>query len=379
MFSRDPWWGLSGPAGFVSALSDDLRLGRNIIVALPEHHPPGLIAALADRLLDESAFGLRELELDGLPPEKLRSPARLIHDRFAPLTDPITPASARTVAVAPALSGTVIWVSGLSREFRADWWRFLDQYKEACRLRPEYDRCLLAVPWVGTPPTDIPRDDLTLAIHHWKGVVRRFDMLVYLSRRFERSSVPLAFRDLAVAMAVEIAGTDPELGDHLANASLDQIIEPFDLLHELARKRGWSAECVEPHAWHRGTLDRRDGRMFPHSAAEVAAGKTTTIARRIWHGQVAVLYPLLEDLRLRFVDQFRQLLTIPYRTEYDTIREPEGLELAHLHQQLRPQLPARRLVPLERCKFARNELAHLRPLPADILLDPDFAALLERN
>ncbi len=372
MLSHDPWWGLNGPGGFVASLADDLRSGRNIVIALPDHHPPALAAALHERLLDDGLPGLRKLDLSGLPSEEWSSPARLIHERFAPLTDPLVVPSARTVAFAPALAGTVLWISGLSGNCWATWSRFLDQYKDACRLRPEYDRCLLALPRVGEPPTTGLRNELTLAVRRWEGFVRRIDMLLYLSRRFERSSVASAFRELAVTISVEIAGTDPMLADRLADASLDQILEPHDLLAELARERGWPTGGTWPPSWHRGSFDLRDGRPFPHSAAE----RREAINRRVWRGQIAVLYPLLEDLRLQFVAQFRHLLTVPYCTDLDTIHQIEALELAHLLHQLRPRLPARRLLPLQRCKDARNELAHLRPLAAARLLDPEFFALL---
>jgi hypothetical protein len=376
MLSHDLWWGLSGPSGFVTSLADDLRSGRNIVIALPEHHPSDLATALHERLVDDGRYGLRRLELSGEPPEACHSPARLIHDRFAPLTDPLIVPSARTVALAPALSGTVIWVSGLSSNCWATWSRFLDQYKDACRIRPEYDRCLLAMPQVGEPSSTAPRDELTLAVHRWEGVVHRIDMLIYLSRQFERSRIPPAFRDLAVAIAVEIAGTDLELADRLADAPFEQVVEPHNLLIELARECGWLTGRANPPAWHRGMSDRRDDRPFPHSAAEIVAGRRQAIDRRVWRGQVAILYPLLEDLRLQFVNQFRHLLSVPYCTDHDTIHQVEGLELVHLLRQLRPRLSARRLAPLQRCKDARNELAHLRPLSIDLLLDPDFSGLL---
>lgn len=377
MFRDDPWWGLPGPAGFVSALTQDLRSGRNVVLHLPRHAPPGLANALAQRLRDDDLFGFRELDLEELAAGAGKPPARLLHDRFAPLSDPLTAPSARTLAFELALSGTVIWVSGMSDTCWPAWSRFLDQYKDACRLRPEHDRCLLVVPLVGKPITERPRDDVTLAVHRWEGVVRRFDMLVYVYRRLERSGIPRPFHDLAAAVAIEIAGTDPLLADRLAETTLERIIEPHALLAEVASERGWAAVLATKPDWHHGMTDRRDGSTYPHSAAEIAAGRTGTVGRRVWRGQVAVLYPLLEELRLGFVEQFRHLLALPHRTDYGLIHQAEALELAHLFHQLRQRLPLRRLASLESCKRIRDELAHLRPLKAADLLAPEFLRLVD--
>lgn len=373
----DSWWGLPGPRGFLTAVTDDLRSGRNVVLTLPEPAPPGLTGALADRLRDDDLFSFRELELDGPSSATTRQPAWHLHERFAPLSDTLVAPSARTVALEPSLSGTVIWVSGMSAATWPAWSRFLEEYKNASRLRPEHDRCLLIVPLVGRPMTDAPRDDLTLAVHKWEDVVHRFDMYVYLHQRLERSEVPCSFRDLATAVAVEIAGTDRILADRLADTTLERIIEPTKLLTEVASERGWSVDPVDPPAWHHGMTDRRDGHPYPHSAAEIAAGRLGTVDRRVWRGQVAVLFPLLEGLRLRFVNQFRHLLTLPHRTEHGALHEAEALELAHLVFQLRRRVSAGRLTPLEGCKRMRDELAHLRPLRTDDLLDPCLRDLFD--
>jgi hypothetical protein len=94
-------------------------------------------------------------------------------------------------------------------------------------------------------------------------------------------------------------------------------------------------------------IDRLGGRPFSHSAAEVAAGRLEIVRQRVWRGQIAVLFPFLEDRRLQFVRDFRAHLSVPMQTPYETITEFESLELAQLCYQLRPKVNARRLAALE--------------------------------
>jgi hypothetical protein len=375
MKNDDLWWGLPGPAHFVDCLWSDLRSGRNLVIGLPEHHPHGLRDALGSKLRESDLFDFRVLDLCDEEAEATQAPARYLHKRLSPLSDPGVSPSARTVALAPNLAGSVLWIDGITEKNWAVWRRFLDEYKDACRMCRDYERFLLVAPLVGLPATLWPKEELTLSLHRWEGIVRRIDMLIYTTAQIETGNVPAFLKDLATAVTVEVAGTDPLLVDLLASASIESIIEPLDIMREEADRRGWLARTCP--VWHQGMIDRFNGRTLIHTAAEVAVGRPETVRRRVWRGQVAVLFPFLEDHRLRFVRMYRSLLEVPIRTDFEIINDAESLELTHLVYQLRRKIGPHKLQTVEYCLRIRNELAHLRPLRASDLVSPIIADLAE--
>ncbi len=381
MHSEHPWWGLPGPARFIESVRDDLRAGRNIVVALPEHHPAGLRGALAASLRDDDHLYFRVLDLSEEPAVAASSPARFLHDRYAPIRDPRVDPSARTLALAQPLRGTALWIDGMTDRLWPIWCKFLAEYQDACRMRREFERFLLIVPLVGPLTATLPNEELILAVHTWEGIVGRLDMMLHVGRRLERARLDPLFHELASLVLVEVCGSDLILADRLAGAPIEGILDPLPLIRDEAAARGWTGASPRDRngsvntMWACGMVDQLGGRPFPHSAAEVAAGRPETVRQRVWRGQVAVLFPFLEDRRLQFVRDFRHYLKVPVHTPYETIVEFESLELSHLCYQLRSRVSARRLDPLECCRHIRNELAHLRPLPATELLTPTFLAL----
>lgn len=371
MFRVDPWWGLPGPGSFLAKLADELRSGRNVLLMLPSHAPSGLDDALDQLLRNDGSLYFQMLNLGSEDADATPSkpPPRLIHDRFAPLRSrsPAISASARTVAFAEELAGTVIWVSEITDDLWPAWSRFLVEYKDACRQREAHVRCRLVVQIAGKPASEAPPDDVALSVQRWEGIVRRFDMLIYAHQRIERSNIPPALWDLAAAVTAEVAGTDRILADRMTETTLDRMLEPYELLKQVAGERGWRGSTVAAADWSRGMVDLRDGKKHPHSAAEIAAGRDFTVKSRVWRGQVAALYSILEELRLGFIRAHRSGLN-DHRNEYGETFQVDALEFTHLVAQLRGRLSPSRLHSVEFCKRLRNELAHLQPLRADDVL-----------
>jgi hypothetical protein len=365
------WWQLPGPATFLNAIIEDLRAGRNVVIAMPKHYPPGLCQALSDGLRRMDLYYFRELSLREDPAFNGQLPERILHDRFAPLTDALAVPSAETLACAAPLRETALWIEGFDSAAWPMWREFLDRYKDACRGQTSYERLLLVVLVAGEVADYLPVSDVTLSERRWHGVVRRLDMLLYASRLMEAAGYNGLFRELATAIITEIAGTDPLMADFLATEPLERLLNPLPALRDIARTRGWPHKGSGPGeqlSWSLGITDCRDGKPLSHSAAETAKGKSETISRRVWRAEVGVLFPFLEDYRMELIHQFGYCLRLPVITDYESINEPEGLELSHLCDQLCRQLSASQAELLRCCRRIRNDLAHLHPVdPADLL------------
>ncbi len=359
------WWQLPGPARFLQGVAQDLSGGKNVLLALPALVPDGLREALAGQVRRNELLTWRE------------APARLadcglamlvdrLHEQFAPPENRGAVLSAVTLAAAPRFVGMVIWVEGMDAAAWPVWREFLGQYQHACNSRSEWSRGLFCVPLAGSLAAEAS-PDVALTVRRWRGVVGPLDLGLDLARQMDgRAENPL-HRKLRLALAVELAGPDAALARELAGLDLLTLIEPGDTLLRLAARRGWAGNGRKP-AWEAGTVDDFDGAEWVHAALQASQGDIAAVRRRVWRAEVGVLYPFLEEQRLRLVPQVRPYLRLPVETSYGTVREATDLELG----QLVHFLHGRKVPPplwrvLTRLRDMRHELAHLRPVPADCL------------
>lgn len=380
------FWSLPGPSAFLDALEADLGDGRSVILELPDHATPGLHEALGERLeySDERRFWT--LDLGDCGNSGCQTPAQLLHEQFASLDDH-RECSADTVARASGLAETALWITGLDEQRWRLWREFIDDYKDACRAREGDERLVFVVPLVGDLNAQSMDTEVTLSVRRWRGVVRRIDMLLYASRLVgqivDDDSV---YHDLAVAVTIEVAGSDPLVAERLADGRIERLLKPRGTVREIAAERGWSPARIESSiaegehvAWRRGMLNYRGSRRFRHSAAELIPKREHIVVRRIWRGQVAVLFPFLEECRQQFIQSNRRHLRSPATgADGEASAGIQSLELSGLYHQLKGRLPRRQHLPIERCRWIRNELAHLRPIPFTVLQEPVIVQLMNQ-
>ncbi len=106
------------------------------------------------------------------------------------------------------------------------------------------------------------------------------------------------------------------------------------------------------------------GDSFVHSAFLAQNGdENRELARRMWRAQLATLFPLIEEQRIRLIEEVQQMLTLPMETEYATLETALDLEIHQIAYQLRQHCP--RPSQYQRAKKLanmRNALAHLENL-----------------
>jgi hypothetical protein len=268
-----------------------------------------------------------------------------------------------------------MWVDHLDAGRWPVWARFFSQFQHACHARDEDRRGLFCVPLVGGLPAE-PDGDTALAVHRWGQSLTRLDVMLYLDRLLPQAFPSRTLRQVALAVATELGGADPSLGARLAAMGVQLLADPLALLAEHAAERGWSAGCVERPAWHGGVVEWLDGEERANSAALIAAGDREAVWRRVWQGQVRVLYPFIEEQRVRLVPEVGGFLRFPLETTYGLVDRAIDLEIGQLVYFLRghrlPDLTWRQLLVL--CNM-RHSLAHLRPVELRDLMSPEFQRL----
>jgi hypothetical protein len=360
------WWQFPGPSQFLQTVARDLSQGNNVLLALPALVPDGLRDALAEQVRHNDLLTWREVPAQA-GDSGLTLLVERLHEQFAPVENPGAVLSAATLASAKSFVGTVVWVEGMNQRAWPVWREFLRQFQHACNGLAEWSRGLFCLP-LGGPLATEAAGDVALTVRRWRGVVGPLDLSLDLAQLIDgRRENPL-HRKLRFALSLELAGPDVALARELARLDLLTLIEPQETLVQVAVRRGWTSDGVGNPTWEEGMVDDFDGAEWVHAAVQARQGDVAAVRRRVWRAEVGVLYPFLEEQRLRLVTQVRPYLRLPVETPYGTVKDATDLELGQLVHYLRGRrVPQPLWRVLAQLKDMRHALAHLQPVPADCL------------
>lgn len=200
----------------------------------------------------------------------------------------------------------------------------------------------------------------TLRVHSLFAVFTTLDTKVLL-----RQAAP-GLSESRVEEVAELAAHDVRLATELARLTPASHDAYVSACRRRAEELGFAGEPPElPDAaraperepgvldsiWHTGAVDRFNGQLVLHPGI----ASDDDVDRRLWRGQIRALLPMLDELRLRLLDEAhrRGIYPVPARGETielgDLLRSLEG---SRQHSALADA--ARQLT------RARNELAHLK-------------------
>jgi hypothetical protein len=164
-------------------------------------------------------------------------------------------------------------------------------------------------------------------------------------------------RRLVAAVAIEVAAWDVALVDRLMALQLVQAVRP-DLYVESWDEDGTARWLGLARTWESGCVDEWGGEPAEH-ALWLAANRPEGLAKRVWRGQLAMLLPWIEQYRQMIIARERRHLRPDPRSGTDV----ESLDWGPLSIQLHRVQTLNQLTTAFR--FARNELAHGRPIKWD--------------
>ncbi|HMJ91128.1 MAG TPA: hypothetical protein VK530_14995 [Candidatus Acidoferrum sp.] len=364
-------WNLPGPLKFLRAVAEDLRSGVNVTMVFPDHAPDGWITHLRIMLLD-SLPRLDHVACDGKPP------IQLLHHHLG-LGEPSQRATVADLCNCKNFSGRLLYVSFTSSEPWKAWRSFLEQYEDACRHFSLSERTLFIASISGDLAEHAPKPANLLRVYDWTDRVDGLDVRLHAANLLSSVSLPAWQRNLAVSLLAELALWDPIVCAEGASRSLEELVEPVSWLADIARSRNWpeKLDLKSPQALRHGIRQPFEGIQRIHSAWLALASRHDTLEERVWNAQVRALFPILERHRRALIKKYgsMHLFKVPWITRIARIEHIEDLELNHMADQMRSQNSAGlRSI----CDFVswlrdlRNDLAHLKPIPASRLLDPRF-------
>ena len=364
------WWQLPGPSRFVTSVVEDLRDGKNVILRLPEYVPSGIAAAVRETLGNHDLWSWCPLRTDECRDE----PAPLLFSKFIPGTHPQTIRNAHSLSGNDSFSGKLIWVDVTSGTTWPGWKSFIVDYAHACRSRSLLERSLFCLCLAGQLALDPPPEDVCLSHQSWQGIVDNLDMLLYTSALLREKQMPDLYRRIATSIVARLALWDPEVSQRLVREEMTRILEPAEVLKEMAIDRGWLTpeQKLPPTSWHTGAKGLFDGKERTHSAALAVDDPSNELRRRVWSAEVEVIFPLIEEKRQELIKTIAGVLT------HRTVSELQDMQIGEIELEMsrrgnRVPYELRRQV--KTLKEMRNSLAHLEPLSPGLIISNEIKGI----
>jgi len=311
------------------------------------------------------------------------SPPEVLIKRFCPDVQPDERRHVSTLLRSTRAAGIYFMMQINDSGIWAQWRDFLMELERLGKDLGPFSRPTFLIELTGSPILNPLPTGMTVAWHNWTGVVGREDMRAYAAVLAAESREVGHVREVRSAVASELALWDPELIEQLISAPLRQLLSPEDLLMTVARTREWQNEALslsDDTARISGKLSEINDRTRWHSAALACADHLRDLHMRVWRGQVAALFPFIEDLRLTAAVHMDRVLPKPIELDGTRLDDLRHLEISHLWNlatspRSRSVLPSDLLEAIGDLRGMRNRLAHLKVVSADDLLSPAVSRL----
>jgi hypothetical protein len=163
---------------------------------------------------------------------------------------------------------------------------------------------------------------------------------------------------LKTSVAVEVGAWDLDIVERILSMPTHRATRPDEHLTNWSDSRVDTWRGTRP-SWASGNLDRWGGELFIHPLL-LAANEPPLLTKRVWRGQVAILFPWLDEYRQAVVRTYRRKLQpdeLSYGDDVDT------LDWGPICWQLkRAGISSRVLDAIHAGRLLRNDLAHGRPV-----------------
>lgn len=241
------------------------------------------------------------------------------------------------------LHSRYIWVRGVSPQKRKEWSDFIADYRKNI---PDNERCavfILELQEKGSPP---PRKGFQ--IFALSEEIDPYDRYTFCALASADAEVSRKIRPYLAELVSTICGNDLELCVHCIQQWQLFLCDPAEVLRRAGKEDAMGGNALETH---------------------------------IWESQVKQLFPLVEKYRSQFIAKHRAEIerSLPFENAFgEEIHNPQDVELgglSYLAGQKKITLSEKEDEELVLYKKARNDLAHLTPLPfaeAEKILESDL-------
>ena len=350
--ARSWWQGIPQAEEFIDSIVNDVTSGKSAILVLPRSLPwPNEFHDTLYGMLDRYSSNL---SINRLEDNESRKPGEIVMRKFikeerrSEYRPGIGYAEFLASDAKSTFNQALAWVNIEERNRAGEWIDFVGQYVAALHGR---QGGIFIIEIHDTPDKLHGKG---LAVHVYDSKVSDFDSYVFYMLRASELQVGKETGRYLAELALSLAGRDVELGDAcLSRAHYEQFMRnPCETMKEITAEE-----------------QRSDGREFNLPLAESRA------QRLIWQSQVKIMFPILEDFRSNFIDKHQDEIkhSLPVTDGFGNKKtDPGELELGSLsYMAWRGMLDMAdgEKTTLNKCKAARNDLAHLAPMEYDRVSD----------
>ena len=355
------YWDLPGPRLLADQAVGGTLAGRTCLVRLPAHVPAGFDVVLRRALQSEEA------------PYTLLRPASDIVPAVAvaqALTGQAVSGvpSAAAILRMPDACGQTALVLGMTPDLWPAWRVFLSEWQAAIAFTTTAARPRILAVLAGDGFAHDLSASTGTTILRLKAA-RETDLATWAEDHLTAANhtLPRLQRRLLRTTLVELAQWDAGTIADLARETPETILEPHGWLRRHAAARGWTSETPATDAC--STAGMMEGDRSIHLALQLLRAPeeaTAELERRLWHAQVPVLLPWVEDRRVEFLSQFER--------EFEMLR-PRTLPLNEIeigsmgYFLERTNLPREATERVFFTRYVRNHLAHRTRLSANEVLN----------
>jgi len=356
------WWSRGGPRQFVESVLGTLQQGASVLVILPGHFENGFRYVLRNSASEICAWRSIDLSFE------TDSVSQMLGPLVAEDGNRRSP-TARVIAGLEYLQNTIIWLGNLSMRPHRPWLEFLELY---AHVSSNYRSTGYPPVFAGVISTQQPvreySNEAALKILDARKCSDLLDMEAFVANYVRGSREASILRRTRIAVAAQLAGTDPVLAASAVSWDFEQLFRPEEFLVHWARDtRNWKLPGSKNIGDIDGGIEFIDGEERIHSAVAAIQGDSQEIMRRVWKGQVSVLLPLLEQHRIAFVEMLADYVDEGLGSATDDCRliDLEIGQIAYaLQQSSRGVIPRRIRNWVDIARKIRNSLAHLHPISA---------------
>jgi hypothetical protein len=355
------WTDLPGPTAFIALVEQDLRDSKSVLAVLPGCFDDQWLYSIRSRL--EGCYEWQEVPstLEGFYQD-----VSCRHDG-QPFVD-------IREMIEHRITGRGFILRDPPLETWSNWMIFMRSFAELNRGLPEVERNVFVIV-TEKPATKLPNEPL-LSERRIEGIIRTEDAFFYAARNMDINDDGHLWRKIRIHVASELAVWDFHLCDGLCELPVRKLLDPIEWLRDYSERQGWAGDSENPVDHEKiqraGLLFSVDGEEMTHSGLLALQGKRDEIERRIWIAQVRVLFPVIEEQRIRLINTLRRIHASTINRWECELDDDEELEIGVLyHRMVTSRIFGMDLTRLaEKLKNVRNNLAHLkicepRDLPGD--------------
>ena len=281
-------------------------------------------------------------------------------------------------ATSAGLDGQSFWITGLDAAGWPKWRQFFVGLTEEGSRVAAHKRPMLALVLTGVPEIELPPSGNYHTVHYWYHAITSIDVSCFCQSQAPLDDLSPLRRTLKRTIVEELAIWDLDLAADLLSNNLAALLDPIAFLAQwpalpraelgafpALRQSLWLCGLVaspEPDAdWHSAYLARV---VRERSGTQDAERATKTILRRLWKAQLKVIFPIVEEARLRLVEEYHTTLQRHLREFGATTDDLNEVELGSVLRVAKQfSLPTDLVRQVQVLVDIRNKLAHLKIIP----------------